>query len=93
MIDCPSCGGYWYMDIEPETGNPYTCFACGNSGVIKVPAEMHINDIYAEYAEIQNEQNAMEAFERENADLDAYMSQLFADHSADLDAVHYGKMQ
>ena len=89
------------MDIEPETGNPYTCFACGNSGVIKVPAEMHINDVYAEYAEMQNEQDAMEAWYNENADLDAYMTQQEkiwlalqdAEYSADLDAAHYGKMQ
>jgi hypothetical protein len=36
-IDCPSCGGYWYEDLD-ETGTPYTCFLCCN-GTEKVYAE------------------------------------------------------
>ena len=34
IVDCPSCGGGWYMDIEPDTGCPYTCFYCGNGSII-----------------------------------------------------------
>ena len=89
------------MDIEPESGNPYTCFICCNTGYVKVPAEMHINDIYAEYAEMANEQNAMETWERENAGLDRWMTEQekiwlasqYAETSADLDAIHYGSIQ
>lgn len=32
-IDCPSCGGYWYNDLDEE-GRPYTCYACCN-GTLK----------------------------------------------------------
>jgi hypothetical protein len=32
-IDCPSCGGGWFMDLDEE-GKPYTCFCCCN-GTIK----------------------------------------------------------
>lgn len=31
---CPSCHGFWYEDIEEETGRPYTCYTCCN-GTIK----------------------------------------------------------
>ncbi len=34
VVDCPSCGGDWYMDIEPDTGVPYTCFACCNGSLV-----------------------------------------------------------
>jgi hypothetical protein len=30
VVDCPRCGGAWYLDIEPDSGVPYTCFYCGN---------------------------------------------------------------
>lgn len=89
------------MDIEPDTGNPYTCFTCGNTGVVPAPVARHVNDDYAEYAEMANEQDAMAAWERENADLDRWMTEQeniwlasqYAEDSADLDAVHYGKMK
>jgi hypothetical protein len=32
-IDCPSCGGYWFNDLD-ETGVPYTCYYCCN-GTLK----------------------------------------------------------
>ena len=32
-IDCPSCGGNWYTDLD-ESGVPYTCFHCCN-GTLK----------------------------------------------------------
>ena len=28
-IDCPSCGGYWFNDLD-ESGIPYTCYHCCN---------------------------------------------------------------
>ena len=32
-IDCFSCGGSWYTDLD-ESGVPYTCFHCCN-GLLK----------------------------------------------------------
>jgi hypothetical protein len=32
-IDCPRCGGGWYMDLD-ESGRPYTCYHCCN-GTLK----------------------------------------------------------
>ena len=89
------------MDIEPDTGNPYTCFVCCNTGFVPAPLKRHTNDDYMEYAEMQNEQDAMKAWYNENADLDAYMTQQEkiwlalqdAETSADLDAIHYGSIQ
>ena len=31
-IDCPRCGGGWYMDLD-ESGRPYTCYHCCNGTV------------------------------------------------------------
>lgn len=31
-IDCPRCGGAWYMDLD-ESGCAYTCFHCCNGTV------------------------------------------------------------
>ena len=31
-IDCPSCGGNWYTDLD-ESGTPYTCFHCCNGSL------------------------------------------------------------
>ena len=28
-IDCPSCAGNWFTDLD-ESGIPYTCFHCCN---------------------------------------------------------------
>jgi hypothetical protein len=36
-ITCPRCCGLWYMDLEPESGLPYTCFRCGNTGTVEAP--------------------------------------------------------
>lgn len=41
-IDCPSCGGFWYEDLD-EDGKPYTCFRCCN-GTMKLFAEDLEND-------------------------------------------------
>lgn len=30
--DCPSCGGYWFQDLD-ECGVPFTCFRCGNDSI------------------------------------------------------------
>ena len=55
MCDCPKCDGNWYMDVD-EQGLPYTCFVCGNSGLVtqlKYNAYLdirHPNDVYDEYA-------------------------------------------
>lgn len=32
-VDCPRCGGGWYMDLD-ESGTPYTCYHCCN-GTLK----------------------------------------------------------
>ena len=32
-VPCPRCDGYWFQDIEPESGFPYTCFCCGNDSI------------------------------------------------------------
>jgi len=36
--DCPSCGGYWYNDLD-ETGRPYTCYRCCNGSITEFPEE------------------------------------------------------
>lgn len=36
-VECPRCHGEWFRDIEPETGNPYACYRCGNTGTIEAP--------------------------------------------------------
>lgn len=64
------------MDIEPDTGVPYTCFTCGNTGRILVPylvRARHVNDDYAEYANWQNEIDASAMTEAEIA-FDAWMT-------------------
>lgn len=89
-IDCPRCHGDWYMDIEPETGNPYTCFTCGNTGRVK-DIEMHINDQYLEYSEMMANECPLSP---EELELDAWMTaeenKWLAEQAADQDAIHYG---
>ena len=36
-VTCPRCFGRWYEDLEPESGLPYTCFRCGNTGEVDAP--------------------------------------------------------
>ncbi len=36
-VPCPRCHGEWYRDLEPESGLPYTCFRCGNTGEVDAP--------------------------------------------------------
>lgn len=36
-VECPKCHGDWYRDIEPESGLPYSCFRCGNTGWVDAP--------------------------------------------------------
>lgn len=38
-IDCPSCGGEGNHGIEPESGNPYACYACGMRGRVKATGD------------------------------------------------------
>lgn len=33
-VPCPRCDGYWFTDVEPDTGFPYTCFCCGNDSIV-----------------------------------------------------------
>jgi endogenous inhibitor of DNA gyrase (YacG/DUF329 family) len=40
-VDCPRCGGAWYMDLD-EQGLPYTCFHCCN-GTLKCYADEEEN--------------------------------------------------
>lgn len=57
-IDCPSCGGYWYMDLD-EQGLPYTCFHCCNTGYITIEETYserktrELNEAYEEYISIE----------------------------------------
>ena len=32
-IDCPSCAGNWFTDLD-ESGIPYTCFHCCNGTLL-----------------------------------------------------------
>lgn len=34
MVECDSCGGMGYDGIEEDTGCPFSCYACGESGWI-----------------------------------------------------------
>lgn len=36
---CPACGGYWYENIEEDTGNPYTCYTCRNGTITNFETE------------------------------------------------------
>lgn len=36
-VECPRCHGDWYRDLEPESGLPYSCFRCGNTGQVDAP--------------------------------------------------------
>lgn len=31
-VECPQCGGYGHTGIEEETGCPFSCYLCGESG-------------------------------------------------------------
>lgn len=36
-VECPRCHGDWHRDLEPETGRPYSCYRCGNTGWVDAP--------------------------------------------------------
>lgn len=40
-MDCPACGGYWFDDLD-ESGRPYTCYVCCNTGYVS-------KEVYEEY--------------------------------------------
>ena len=54
QIICPRCYGEWAYDIEPDTGNPYTCYTCYNTGTVEALPNRSPFDEYVEYAEFQN---------------------------------------
>jgi hypothetical protein len=55
-VDCPSCGGYPDTD---ESGLPYTCFACCNTGYVWIEESYperktrELNEAYEEYAGVK----------------------------------------
>ena len=51
---CPRCYGEWSHDIEPDTGMPYTCYTCYNTGTVPISPSRSPFDDYVEYAEFQN---------------------------------------
>lgn len=63
QVECPACGDAWYLDLEPDTGRPYTCFCCGN-GTHKWRA-YQVEEYYLQREADERTDNALNLIEQE----------------------------
>jgi endogenous inhibitor of DNA gyrase (YacG/DUF329 family) len=54
MVTCPNCGGDGYTGIEEDSGRPYTCYRCCETGMVtkaSADAEAYAEAVYRAEAE------------------------------------------